>query len=109
LPQDVQTEAFDFPEDFFSKRVWTIPRARCDRDLLARAAAWIRAAKQPLIIAGGGVLFSAASEALAQFAATPRIPLPRNQCRQRLPSLHSSSATRSDRSHWHVSRKYLCS
>jgi 3D-(3,5/4)-trihydroxycyclohexane-1,2-dione acylhydrolase (decyclizing) len=75
LPQDVQAEAFDFPEEFFTKRVWTIPRARGDRDLLARAAAWIRAAKKPLIVAGGGILYSEASEALAQFAAATGIPV----------------------------------
>jgi 3D-(3,5/4)-trihydroxycyclohexane-1,2-dione acylhydrolase (decyclizing) len=75
LPQDVQAEAFDFPEDFFAKRVWTIPRTRCDRDLLARAAGWIRAAKKPLIVAGGGVLYSEASEALSQFAAATGIPV----------------------------------
>jgi 3D-(3,5/4)-trihydroxycyclohexane-1,2-dione acylhydrolase (decyclizing) len=74
LPQDVQAEAFDFPENFFGKRVWTIPRARCDRDLLARAAAWIRAAKKPLIVAGGGVLYSEASDALAQFVTGTGIP-----------------------------------
>ncbi|HEX8797256.1 MAG TPA: thiamine pyrophosphate-binding protein, partial [Terriglobales bacterium] len=61
LPQDVQTEAFDFPEEFFEKHVWVIPRTRCDRGLLERAAEWIRAARKPLIIAGGGVLYSEAS------------------------------------------------
>lgn len=75
LPQDVQAEAFDFPDDFFAKHVWTIPRARCDRDLLARATDWIRRAKKPLIIAGGGVLYSEASEALSQFAAATGIPV----------------------------------
>ena len=47
MPQDVQAEAFDFPEEFFRKRVWTIPRTRCDQNLLRRAAEWIRAAKKP--------------------------------------------------------------
>src|SRR5271170_5802393 len=46
LPQDVQTEAFDFPEEFFHRRVWPIPRSRCDQELLKRAAEWIRAAKR---------------------------------------------------------------
>src|SRR6201997_3091124 len=58
LPQDVQAEAFDFPEEFFEKRVWVIPRSRCDRSLLERAAAWIRSAQRPLMIAGGGVIYS---------------------------------------------------
>ena len=75
LPQDVQTEAFDFPEEFFQKRVWVIPRSRCDQALLKRAAEWIRAAKKPLIVAGGGVLYSEASAALAKFAEATGIPV----------------------------------
>jgi 3D-(3,5/4)-trihydroxycyclohexane-1,2-dione acylhydrolase (decyclizing) len=75
LPQDTQTEAFDYPEEFFHKKVWEIPRNRCDRHLLSKAAEWIRAAKQPLVIAGGGVLYSEASGALAQFAAATGIPV----------------------------------
>src|SRR6202047_4639027 len=60
LPQDVQTEAFDYPTQFFEKRIWTIARPRCDRDLLAQAAQWIPSARQPLIVSGGGVLYSGA-------------------------------------------------
>ena len=75
LPQDVQTEAFDFPEEFFRKRIWDIPRNRCDQHLVRRAAEWIRAAKKPLLIAGGGVLYSEASEALSNFARTTGIPV----------------------------------
>jgi 3D-(3,5/4)-trihydroxycyclohexane-1,2-dione acylhydrolase (decyclizing) len=75
LPQDVQAEAFDFPEEFFRKRVWKIPRSRCDQELLNRAAGWIRAAKQPLVIAGGGVLYSEASDALSKFAESTGIPV----------------------------------
>jgi 3D-(3,5/4)-trihydroxycyclohexane-1,2-dione acylhydrolase (decyclizing) len=75
LPQDVQTEAFDFPEEFFHKHVWVIPRTRCDRGLLQRAADWIRAAKKPLVVAGGGVLYSEASEALGKFAKATGIPV----------------------------------
>jgi 3D-(3,5/4)-trihydroxycyclohexane-1,2-dione acylhydrolase (decyclizing) len=75
LPQDVQTEAFDFPEEFFGKRVWVVPRVRCDQILLKRAAEWIQAAKRPLIVAGGGVLYSEASEALSQFAQLTGIPV----------------------------------
>lgn len=74
LPQDVQAMAFDFPEEFFGKRVWPIPRSRCDRSLLDRASRWIRSAKRPLIVAGGGVLYSEASEALSQFAKTTGMP-----------------------------------
>jgi 3D-(3,5/4)-trihydroxycyclohexane-1,2-dione acylhydrolase (decyclizing) len=75
LPQDVQTEAFDFPEEFFQKRVWVIPRSRCDQVLLKRAAEWIHGAKKPLIVAGGGVLYSEASAALAKFAEATGIPV----------------------------------
>ena len=75
LPQDVQAEAFDFPEEFFHQRLWSIPRGRCDRELLKRAADWIRAAKNPLIVAGGGVLYAEASEALAELAAATGIPV----------------------------------
>src|SRR5450755_3372481 len=56
LPQDVQAEAYDFPEEFFKKTIWAIPRNRCDQNLLKRAAEWLRHAKKPLIVAGGGVL-----------------------------------------------------
>lgn len=79
LPQDVQTEAFDYPTQFFEKRIWTIARPRCDRDLLAQAAQWIRSARQPLIIAGGGVLYSEASDALAEFASRTGIPVVETQ------------------------------
>jgi len=75
LPQDVQTEAFDFPEEFFRKRIWVIPRNRCDQHLLSRAAEWIHASKKPLIIAGGGVLYSESSEMLSTFARSTGIPV----------------------------------
>jgi 3D-(3,5/4)-trihydroxycyclohexane-1,2-dione acylhydrolase (decyclizing) len=75
LPQDVQAEAFDFPEEFFRKRVWIIPRTRCDKELLAEAATLLRHAKKPLIVAGGGVLYSEASSALADFAEATGIPV----------------------------------
>jgi len=75
FPQDVQAEAFDFPEEFFRKRVWVIPRARCDQNLLNEAARWIRGSKNPLIISGGGVLYSEASEALSKFAGATGIPV----------------------------------
>jgi 3D-(3,5/4)-trihydroxycyclohexane-1,2-dione acylhydrolase (decyclizing) len=75
LPQDVQTEAFDFPEEFFQKRIWIVPRSRCDQNCLRHAAEWIRSSQKPLIIAGGGVLYSEASEALAKFARSTGIPV----------------------------------
>ncbi len=68
LPQDTQTEAFDYPDSFFEPRVWTIGRQRGDAVAIARAAAAVRASMSPLIVAGGGVLYSEASEALRRFA-----------------------------------------
>jgi 3D-(3,5/4)-trihydroxycyclohexane-1,2-dione acylhydrolase (decyclizing) len=79
LPQDVQTEAFDYPDEFFQKRVWTILRNRCDQQALKRAAEWIRTSKKPLIVAGGGVLYSEASEALAKFVQATGIPIAETQ------------------------------
>jgi 3D-(3,5/4)-trihydroxycyclohexane-1,2-dione acylhydrolase (decyclizing) len=69
LPQDVQTEAWDFPVELFERRVWHIARPLADRALLKRAVEWIRAAKMPLIISGGGVHYSGATGQLAKFAA----------------------------------------
>ena len=68
LPQDVQPEAFEYPEALFRKRVWTIARPRPDRTLVREAAAWLRSAKAPLIIAGGGAIYSEATDTLARFA-----------------------------------------
>lgn len=75
LPQDVQTEAYDYPAALFQKRVWHIPRNRADQTVLQRAAEWICAAKKPMIIAGGGVLYSEASEALRHFVEQTGIPV----------------------------------
>jgi 3D-(3,5/4)-trihydroxycyclohexane-1,2-dione acylhydrolase (decyclizing) len=75
LPQDVQAEAWDYPEEFFAKRVWQVPRNRADVAALARAAAWIRGCKRPLIVAGGGVIYSEATEALAAFVEASGIPV----------------------------------
>ncbi|HZS99889.1 MAG TPA: 3D-(3,5/4)-trihydroxycyclohexane-1,2-dione acylhydrolase (decyclizing) [Terriglobales bacterium] len=75
LPQDVQAEAFDYPEEFFRKRVWAIPRARCDSGVLAAAGQWLVTAKKPLIVAGGGVLYSEATAALRLFAESTGIPV----------------------------------
>ncbi len=79
LPEDVQTEAFDYPEQFFRRRVWTIARPRCDSKLLARAAGWVRSSRQPLIVAGGGVIYSEASQALEEFASQTGIPVVETQ------------------------------
>src|ERR671930_294832 len=63
FPQDVQTEAFDVPEGFLRKRVWPIPRPLPDEATIARAAEKIRSARRPLIVAGGGIIYSEATEA----------------------------------------------
>ena len=75
LPQDVQTEAFDYPIALFEKRVYTIPRQRADVDQLRTAAEWIIASKRPMIIAGGGVIYSEATDQLAHFAEQTGIPV----------------------------------
>src|SRR2546425_1721382 len=79
LPQDVQSEAWDYPADMFEKRVWHISRPEPERTLVLRAAEMIRAAKRPLIIAGGGVIYSEASEALAHLASRTGIPVGETQ------------------------------
>lgn len=75
LPQDVQAEAYDYPVGFFRKRVWRIPRNRADRNILRRAAEMIRASKRPMIVAGGGVIYSEATEALRTFVDATGIPV----------------------------------
>ena len=75
IPQDVQTEAFDFPEKLFSKRVWNIVRPRPDLSLLNEAACLIKASKNPMIIAGGGVIYSEATEVLKRFIELTGIPV----------------------------------
>ncbi len=75
LPQDVQEIAWDYPEEFFEPTVHAAPRPRPDRDRLAEAARLLRAAKLPLIICGGGVHYSGAEKALADFAEKRGIPL----------------------------------
>ncbi len=78
-PQDTQTEAFDYPEQLFERRVWVVPRNRADRDLVSKAAAWIRESVQPMVIAGGGVLYSEATDALATFVEQTGIPVGETQ------------------------------
>lgn len=75
LPQDVQAEAYDYPVALFEKRVQAIPRPRADIKALKQAAEWIRVSKRPLIIAGGGVKYSEATDSLAHFAEQTGIPV----------------------------------
>lgn len=75
LPQDVAADAYDFPVEFFERTVREISRPRADRGQLRHAAALIRGAKHPVIVAGGGVHYSRAEEELAAFAASFGIPV----------------------------------
>lgn len=79
LPEDVQTEAFDVPERFFQKHVWHVRRPRPDEESLAEAARLIASAERPLIISGGGTIYSDASEALDDFATQCGIPVSESQ------------------------------
>jgi 3D-(3,5/4)-trihydroxycyclohexane-1,2-dione acylhydrolase (decyclizing) len=79
LCQDVQAEAYDYPESFFAERVWVPRRPQPDTDELAAAVAALKAARKPVIIAGGGVLYSEATDALKAFAETHGIPVMETQ------------------------------
>ncbi|CAL9362880.1 3D-(3,5_4)-trihydroxycyclohexane-1,2-dione hydrolase [Streptomyces sp. enrichment culture] len=79
LPQDVQAEAADWPEEFFADRVWRVRRPAPDPAELADAAAAIRSAARPLIVAGGGVHHSEAEEALRELADATGIPVASTQ------------------------------
>jgi 3D-(3,5/4)-trihydroxycyclohexane-1,2-dione acylhydrolase (decyclizing) len=89
LCQDVQAEAYDYPASFFAEKTWGMRRSRPDENELARAVSILRAAKKPVIIAGGGVLYSEASSTLAGFAERHGIPVAETQAgKSSLPFLH---------------------
>lgn len=75
VPQDVQVEAFDFPTRFFDRRVWKIGRPLPEESALADALAMLARAERPLIVAGGGILYSQAEDELIAFASKARIPV----------------------------------
>ncbi len=75
VPQDVQTEAFDYPAGLFEKRVWNIPRPAADKQVMKRAVDWISSAAMPIIIAGGGVIYSEAEKSLMEFIEKAGIPV----------------------------------
>src|SRR5712691_2157953 len=79
LPQDVQAEAFDYPESFFAPRCWRVRRPQPDAAELAAAAAALRGAQSPLIVAGGGVHYALACDALAAFADRHGVPVAETQ------------------------------
>jgi 3D-(3,5/4)-trihydroxycyclohexane-1,2-dione acylhydrolase (decyclizing) len=79
LPQDVQAEAFDFPEELFERRVWHIGRPRPEQADVARAADLVRVAERPLIVSGGGTIYSEGTDALAAFVDDTGIPVGETQ------------------------------
>ncbi len=79
IPQDVQAEAHDWPESLFAERTWHIARPLPERSVIARAAEMIRSAQQPLIVAGGGVIYSGATDALTTFCEKTGIPVGQSQ------------------------------
>lgn len=79
LPQDVQTESFDYPVEFFRPRSWRVRAAEPDADELAEVATAISKSKRPLILAGGGVKYALAEKALARFAEAHGVPVTETQ------------------------------
>jgi 3D-(3,5/4)-trihydroxycyclohexane-1,2-dione acylhydrolase (decyclizing) len=79
LPQDVQAEAYDYPEEFFEKRVWRVGRPLPESEMIKRAAALIREAQRPMIVAGGGTIYSEATGALRRFVEATGIPVGETQ------------------------------
>jgi 3D-(3,5/4)-trihydroxycyclohexane-1,2-dione acylhydrolase (decyclizing) len=79
FPQDVQAEAYDFPEEFLHSRVWHVPRPLPDAAAMAEAVAAIRASRRPLIVAGGGVIYSEATDALRHLVEQTGLPVAETQ------------------------------
>jgi 3D-(3,5/4)-trihydroxycyclohexane-1,2-dione acylhydrolase (decyclizing) len=79
LPQDVQAEAHDWPEELFAERVWHVARPVPEPAALERAATLVRGASRPLIVAGGGVIYARATEELRAFAESTGIPVAETQ------------------------------
>ncbi len=92
FPQDVQAEAYEFPETFLARRVWHIPRPLPDSALLEEAAARIRASRRPLIVAGGGTIYSEATDALRRLCEATGVPVGETQAgKGSLPYDHPSA------------------
>jgi 3D-(3,5/4)-trihydroxycyclohexane-1,2-dione acylhydrolase (decyclizing) len=79
LPQDVQSEAYDYPEDFFARRIWHLRRTPPDPAAVSAAAEAFAAAKAPIVIAGGGVRYSGAGDALRSFCDATKTPFAETQ------------------------------
>ena len=92
LPQDVQAEAHDWPEELFERRVWRVRRPLPEVAPLAEAAALLRGAERPLIVSGGGTIYAAATRALRELAEATGIPVAETQAgKGSLPYDHPSS------------------
>jgi 3D-(3,5/4)-trihydroxycyclohexane-1,2-dione acylhydrolase (decyclizing) len=92
LPQDVQAEAYDYPDAFLHKRTWSVPRSEPESRALDRAAAMIRASDRPMIVAGGGVIYSEATDVLRQLVDATGIPIGETQAgKGSLPYDHPSN------------------
>src|SRR2546429_4807756 len=92
LPQDVQAEAYEYPAAFFDKRVWSVPRSEPESRALDRAAAMIRASDRPIIVAGGGGIYSEATDALRHLVDATGIPVGETQAgKGSLPYDHASN------------------
>jgi len=92
FPQDVQTEAFDCPDGFLRRRVWHVPRTLPDEGAIEQALGLIRAAKRPLLVAGGGVVYSEATGALRRLCEQTGIPVGETQAgKGSLPYDHASA------------------
>ena len=93
LPQDVQAEAFDFPAELFEKRVWHIPRRRADAGAVEAAVDLLKSSRRPFVVAGGGVIYSDACDALRRFAERTGIAVGETQAgKGALPFDHPQSA-----------------
>ena len=79
LPQDVQTEAFDVPEEFLAERVWPVRRPPPEPSAVAAAAAMVRGARRPLLVAGGGVIYAEATDELRRLCEATGIPVAETQ------------------------------
>ncbi len=79
LPQDVQAEAYDWPVELFETRVWHVPRPVPEPAALASAVEVLRSARQPLLVAGGGVIYAGATDALREFAEATGVPVAETQ------------------------------
>src|SRR3954465_10978573 len=79
LPQDVQAEAYDWPEELFARRVWHVPRPVPEPEALSAAAALLRGARRPLIVSGGGTIYAGATETLRALVEQTGVPVAETQ------------------------------